>query len=594
MPTLRRVLREDTVLDKAVLNEDGEVRGETAVAACCDSSAEADAPGLTGPRAISRRSTLRAMAVGGAFAAAPVALGAQTAEAAATPSAPASGGSSASPTASSTPSPATSPLLWRQPEKLGAPPVDGMHLTFGADPTRQMTVSWSTVVPVSKPRVRFGTADGGFGSEVAATTRTYIDAESGNEVYVNHAELTGLHPDTTYIYAAIADGVLPDAGTFRTAPTGRVPFTFTSFGDQSVPTAAWVPGTGSAAGTYSAGIAGIPSPAAGDIVHGIEQIQPLFHLLNGDLCYANLTPDRVRTWNSFFANNTRSARYRPWMPAAGNHENELGNGPIGYQAFQTRFALPSNGSAEWAGLWYTFQVGGVCVIVLQNDDVALQDAGDSYVNGYSGGAQRAWLERQLKAARSSRSVDWIVVCMHQVIISSSNANGADLGVRENWGPLFDQYGVDLVLCGHEHDYERSFAVRGTVSGSATLTPNPVSSATDVIDTSKGTVHMVLGGGGTSSPTNGEFFTDGTGKVITAVGPVGSSGKRTPVYVSEEAVWSAFRDLTHPYGFASFDVDPGTRPGGETSIRVTYFNVAVPGGTVTPLESFVLTRPRSDG
>jgi 3',5'-cyclic AMP phosphodiesterase CpdA len=593
MPTLQRVQREDPVLDKAVLNGDGVPENAPMETVHCDAADAAAAPGSIGPLPVSRRSTLRAIAVGGALAAAPVVLGAQTAEAAAAPSATASGsGSSAA--ASTTPSSAATPLLWRQPEKLGAPPVDGLHLTFGADPTRQMTVSWSTVVPVSRPRVRFGTADGGFGSEVTATTRTYIDAASGNEVYVNHAALSGLRPDTTYIYAALADGVLPDAGTFRTAPTGRVPFTFTSFGDQSVPTAAWVPGTGSAAGTYSAGIAGIPSPAAADIVHGIELIQPLFHLLNGDLCYANLTPDRVRTWNSFFANNTRSARYRPWMPAAGNHENELGNGPIGYQSFLTRFALPSNGSADWDGLWYTFQVGGVRVIVLQNDDVALQDVGDSYVNGYSGGAQKAWLEQQLKAARSSKSVDWIVVCMHQVIISSSNANGADLGIRQNWGPLFDQYGVDLVLCGHEHDYERSFAVRGTVSGSATLTPNPVSSATDVIDTSKGTVHMVLGGGGTSAPSNGEFFTDGTGKVITAVGPVGSSGKRPPVYVSEQAVWSAVRDLTHPYGFASFDVDPGTRPGGQTSIRVTYYNVAVPGGAVTPLESFVLTRSRSDG
>jgi hypothetical protein len=105
--------------------------------------------------------------------------------------------------------------------------------------------------------------------------------------------------------------------------------------------------------------------------------------------------------------------------------------------------------------------------------------------------------------------------------------------------------------------------------------------------------MVLGGGGTGSPSNSAFFTDGTGKVITAVGPVGSSGKRPPVYVKEQAVWSAFRDLTHPYGFAAFEVDPGDRPGGTTSIRVTYFNVSQPDGAISPLETFTLTRPRSD-
>jgi hypothetical protein len=68
------------------------------------------------------------------------------------------------------------------------------------------------------------------------------------------------------------------------------------------------------------------SPAAADTVLGVERLQPLFHLLNGDLCYANMAEDRVRTWWDFWENNSRSASKRPWMPAAGNHENELGTG----------------------------------------------------------------------------------------------------------------------------------------------------------------------------------------------------------------------------------------------------------------------------
>jgi len=134
------------------------------------------------------------------------------------------------------------------------------------------------------------------------------------------------------------------------------------------------------------------------------------------------------------------------------------------------------------------------------------------------------------------------------------------GCARKYGPLFDQFGVDLVLCGHEHDYERSLAVRGVVSGSETLTPNPVSSATDVIDSAHGTVHMILGGGGVSGTTNGSFFQDGTGKVITAVSATpGANGKRTSTYVKEQAVWSGVRDLTHPYGFAAFTVIPGVIP-----------------------------------
>jgi hypothetical protein len=284
------------------------------------------------------------------------------------------------------------------------------------------------------------------------------------------------------------------------------------------------------------------------------------------------------------------------MPAAGNHEIESGNGPIGLGAYQTYFALPSDETdEELAGLWYAFTAGSVRVIVLQNDDNCLQDGGDIYVNGYSGGRQMAFLERELKAARADRDVDWVVVAMHQVMVSSADFNGSDLGLRAKYGPLFDRYGVDLVVCGHEHHYERSLAVRGVVGGSETLTPSPVSTATDDIDTGLGTVHMVLGGGGVSGTSNQTFYKDGTGKVITAVSATpGANGKRTATYVKEQAVWSAVRDVDHPYGFAAFTVDPGRFPGDTTRLHVTYYNVNKPSGELTVFEKFTLHRKRSDG
>ncbi len=111
-------------------------------------------------------------------------------------------------------------------------------------------------------------------------------------------------------------------------------------------------------------------------------------------------------------------------------------------------------------------------ISLANDDVCYQDGGNSYVRGYSGGAQKAWLEQELRRTRRSNSIDWIVVCMHQVAMSTANNfNGADLGVRQEWLPLFDEYGVDLVVMGHEHHYERTLPVRGHADN-ATLTPIP--------------------------------------------------------------------------------------------------------------------------
>ncbi|MGD1253843.1 purple acid phosphatase family protein [Mycobacterium seoulense] len=482
----------------------------------------------------------------------------------------------------------SAPALWYQPSRDGAPPVTGLHLQFGRHAGTEAVVSWHTVDAVRNPRVMLGTPTSGLGRTVAAETRTYRDAKSHTEVRVNHARLTNLTPDTDYVYAAVHDGAEPEMGTIRTAPAGRKPFRFTSFGDQSTPNLERMPD-----GTY--GTDNIGSPASADTTLAIERMAPLFNLVNGDLCYANLAQDRIRTWSAWFENNTRSARYRPWMPAAGNHENESGNGPIGYGAYQTYFSVPDSGSSpETRGLWYSFTAGSVRVISLNNDDVAFQDGGNFYVHGYSGGEQKRWLAAELAAARRDPDIDWVVVCMHQTAISTADqpANGADLGIREEWLPLFDQYQVDLVVCGHEHHYERSHPLRGTQQ-TDTRTPIPVDTRTDVIDPTKGTVHVVIGGGGTSAPTNAFFFPEPRCRVLTGVGAFDPGlGRKAPIYVVEDAPWSAFRDRDHPYGFAAFDVDPGP-PGGNTSIEATHYALSGTFGEVTVVDRFTLTKPRRD-
>lgn len=470
-----------------------------------------------------------------------------------------------------------------------APPVSGLHTQFGADASREAVVSWHTLEPVTQARVLLGSEDG-YHRSFPAVTRSYVDAKSGWSVYAHHARIAGLQPDSDYLYLAVHAGAAPEGGSLRTAPRGRKPFTFTSFGDQGTPTIGKKitrPDGRTMMVNDNRG-----SYAAGDTVLGVERVRPLFHLFNGDLSYASLATDRVRTWWDFWENNSRSARHRPWMPAAGNHENELGNGPIGYAGYQTYFELPSTpGQTDITrGLWYAFTAGAVRVISLANDDVCYQDAGNSYVRGYSHGAQQAWLESALRDASTDPGIDWIVVCMHQVAISTANKfNGADLGVREEWLPLFDRYGVDLVVCGHEHHYERSHPIRGH-RRNRTRTPVPRATDTEVVDTSKGTVHMVIGGGGSSLTSNELFFDPPACRVITSVGAPDAAGRRPAHYVHEDAPWSAVRNPAHSYGFASFAVDPG-EPGDKSSITVTYYDVTGVGGQLSAFETFRLERPR---
>jgi hypothetical protein len=497
---------------------------------------------------------------------------------------------------------ATGPLLVRQPPVAGAPMAEQLHLQFGFDAARMMVASWSTPQRVVRPRVRFGTAEDGFGREVAAIEKTYTEAISGQTVFTYHAPMFGLHPSTNYVYEVFAAGAASVAGHFRTGPGHAERFRFTSFGDQSIP-AQVGPGTNPGPWTVNAGF----------VVDAVEQLDPLFHLLNGDLCYANVSDDPVATWQSFFNNNMRSARNRPWMPAAGNHENELGNGPQGYTSYQTRFFLPPNGQpADFEGNWYWFKVGNVAVVSLNNDDVCIQAGSFSafrinhlvdpsqphehYIRGYSNGAQKQWLEHTLQLLNHDDDIDWIVVMMHQVAMSSAHFNGADLGIRQEFVPLFEKYGVDLVVAGHEHHYERSHAVRGHLdsnqapNGMDLLTPAPQTSDLDVIDTTKGTVHMIIGGGGHPSFTPASAFDmphDGVVIYDVTHNPDDSDPSLT---TTESAAWSALRDLQHPYGLCSFDVEPGigTR---KTSISVN-FHGTTPGSSDYSqiFDSFTLERP----
>ncbi|HEV3380324.1 MAG TPA: metallophosphoesterase family protein [Trebonia sp.] len=509
-----------------------------------------------------------------------------------------------------------------------------VHLTWGEQPANSVVISWASPERSARPRVRIGQR------VFPAEERVYTDGINGETVWTYHARVDGLRPSATYGYAVTADNDTsaadPFSATFTTAPAGRAKFRFTSFGDLATPNAQWALSYGQSA--YAVG--------------AVETFQPLFHLLNGDLCYADLNPTvQPEVWRDFGNNAQPSAANRPWMPVPGNHEIEFGNGPQGFTSYLTRYTLPSNGIFPFEGRWYSFQVGSVLFVSLSADDVVYQDAGafnagpsplgptpstgntpipagtSLYIRGYSGGAQTRWLEQTLAKARRDPSIDWIIAQMHQCACSSSKTgNGSDLGIRAEWLPLFDKYEVDLVLNGHDHDYERSFPVRGfdhdagteiaTGAPVDTYRPRPVTTVdSDVFDTSLGTVHLILGCGGTNANLDsyGVNSTDGQTRARVFTKPNRPAPTSAPgVYAragadaAEDAVWSARRDTSTGYGIAVFDVDPGTEAGGQTSITVTQYHAVgadpvnpntgetgTPTDDYTVFETFTLVRPRSD-
>lgn len=64
--------------------------------------------------------------------------------------------------------------------------------------------------------------------------------------------------------------------------------------------------------------------------------------------------------------------------------------------------------------------------------------------------QAGWLESVLKESAAK----WKIAVFHHPIYSSAEAHGSDLGLRRRIEPLLTRYGVNVVLSGHDHTYER--------------------------------------------------------------------------------------------------------------------------------------------
>jgi calcineurin-like phosphoesterase family protein len=223
------------------------------------------------------------------------------------------------------------------------------------------------------------------------------------------ALLTGLEPATTYCYE-IAGWTAPVG--FRTAPaagTGaRVRFLV--FGDSG--------------GAYR------------DIVRREMDSVPFDLMLHaGDIAYERGSLAEFEA--TFFATYAGLIARFPIFPASGNHEY----GTEAAAPYRQVFALPENGAPSGVERWFSFDWGDIHFVALDTEQVGVE--------------QSSWLERDL--ASTARA--WKVVYMHKPPYSSGT-HGSSLDVRDAFSPSFERYGVQLVVSGHDHDYERMKPIAG--------------------------------------------------------------------------------------------------------------------------------------
>ncbi len=256
----------------------------------------------------------------------------------------------------------------------------------------------------------------------------------------NVFEVKDLSPDTAYDYtlhdgsdATVGGGRI---GTPPLAGTGKV--RFLALGDTGrIP---WW--------NYSAFSSGV------DIADGLKDLLPgrkgqwelasemgkvqadlFIHM--GDLVYP--WGRRCDYPEAFFLPFEKLLRKLPVYPCLGNHDMMREGG----QAFVDHFELPGKyGVSE--GRYYDFTHGPVHFLCL--------NAFTPRNRLEPGSAQWKWLEQALARPKPA----WRVVFLHMPFYSSSRSmkNPEAIGLRELLHPLFAKSGVDLVLSGHDHLYER--------------------------------------------------------------------------------------------------------------------------------------------
>ncbi len=339
------------------------------------------------------------------------------------------------------------------------------YLQFGS--TNLMHVVWRTEGPI-QPVVRFGTSPSALNQTVPTEVimvRTALGT-NGQEIlpkwkalrtaenlklpklhsaaigtFQYEARLSDLKPDTRYYYS-VFDGVkrlTPDDGTYQFTthpPVGTVrPYRFWALGDG---------GTGRE-----------PQKAVHDAMLDItrKEGQPIdFWIHAGDMAYT--TGRDVEFQTRFFESYDATLRHKVCWPTMGNHEGHTSKGTTGVGPYYDAYVVPTRGEvggvASGTEAYFSYDYGNIHFICLDSHDLDRKPTA----------AMAKWLKADLEKTRA----DWLIAFWHHPPYTKGSHDSdkeKDLTeMRKYIMPIIEAGGVDLVLTGHSHIYERSMLMDG--------------------------------------------------------------------------------------------------------------------------------------
>ncbi|HHJ18320.1 MAG TPA: hypothetical protein ENJ84_00580, partial [Gammaproteobacteria bacterium] len=314
--------------------------------------------------------------------------------------------------------------------------VRGPYLQMGSD--NAMTLRWRTNIPTNS-RVSFG-------SSAANLNQSVDDAELTR----NHEiRLTGLSAQTKYYYAVGSSNETFASGAsffFETSP-------ITGSRD---PVRIWVIGDAGTANSNASAVYNAYRTATGAAYTNLW-------LMLGDNAYNDGTDAQYQ--RAVFDLYPELLRQTPVWSTLGNHDGHSASSASESGPYYDIFSFPRQaevgGTASGTEAYYSYDYGNIHFVVL-----------DSYHTVQSASARDTmmqWLEIDLQ----NTSADWIIAFWHHPPYSkgshNSDTDSRMTKMRSIALPILENYGVDLVLGGHSHAYERSKFIDGHYGVSSTLT-----------------------------------------------------------------------------------------------------------------------------
>ena len=312
-----------------------------------------------------------------------------------------------------------------------------LHLALGAT-SSSMVAMWTTLGSTNSA-VQYGVSPTALASTSVGTSATYTNF--GWRGQLHQATMTALDPDTVYYYQVGDEHTKSTVRSFRTlaadAGTDATPLRVVSIADM---------GYGNLSDDTVAAITRLATadpPLVDVIIH------------NGDVGYAD---GDMHHWDVFMRKIEPIASRVPYMVSPGNHEFWFN-----FTAFKKRFSMPS--ADEPDGMFYTFSIGtGVAAAVPAVRFISM-DTESALDFAQITAPQLAWLKGVLPPQSSSAPTRprWTMAYGHRPLYCSQTGGqdipGGNKVLQGRVEATLDDGGVDIVVQGHVHDYERSLPMR---------------------------------------------------------------------------------------------------------------------------------------